>query len=138
MDEYEELDDIENIAILDYLERRERTVHPDRGNDLDDLDDVDFKTRYRLNKHTFEALLRMLNEKLSSETTKNNAVTPLQKLCIGLRYFANGAYQLLIGDVGKVSQPSVSRSIKEVAEAIAELRPKYICLPQTEIERQQV
>ena len=102
MDKFDVLEDIENIAILDYLERYKRIVLPHQG---DDLDEVDFTSWYRLNKHTSEAWSWMLTDRLSSGTTK-----------LLFKNYANGAHQLLSGDVGKVSQPSVSRSIKEVAE----------------------
>ncbi|GFT73803.1 putative nuclease HARBI1 [Trichonephila clavipes] len=37
-----------------------------------------------------------------------------------------------------ISQPSTSRAITDVARALAELRPQYIYLPQTEDERMQI
>ncbi|GBN23080.1 hypothetical protein AVEN_40551-1 [Araneus ventricosus] len=51
------LDDIESLEILDIIERRKRSVHPDRANDLDCMNNVAFRSRYRLNKDTGESSL---------------------------------------------------------------------------------
>jgi hypothetical protein len=43
-----------------------------------------------------------------------------------LRFYATGIFQLACGDLGEISQPSASRIIKRVSEAIARLRNNYI------------
>ncbi|GBN76870.1 hypothetical protein AVEN_233758-1 [Araneus ventricosus] len=55
-DDLSYLDDIESLEILEIIERRKRSVHPDRANDLDCMDNVSFRSRYRLNKDTAESL----------------------------------------------------------------------------------
>ncbi|GFV44542.1 nuclease HARBI1 [Trichonephila clavipes] len=42
--------------------------------------------------------------------------------------------RILPADFGGISQPSTSREITDVSRALAELRPQYIYLPQTEEE----
>ncbi|GBN06793.1 hypothetical protein AVEN_214898-1 [Araneus ventricosus] len=54
------LDDIESLEILEILERRKGSVHPDRANDLDCMNNVVFLLRYRLNKDTGESNLENL------------------------------------------------------------------------------
>ncbi|GFW90076.1 putative nuclease HARBI1 [Trichonephila clavipes] len=57
-----------------------------------------------------------------------------------LRYrFYKGTIETLVKLLRtNISQPSTSRAITNVARALAELRPQYIYLPQTEDERMQI
>ncbi|XP_042905121.1 putative nuclease HARBI1 [Parasteatoda tepidariorum] len=96
---------------LETVERRERYV-PTRNNDLED--------------------------KLESDTDRNNALTPTEKVLTAVRFYAFGNQQINLGDTQKMSQPSVSRIISEVSQCLAELRPQYIYLPQSEAERMEV
>ncbi|GBM66401.1 hypothetical protein AVEN_92703-1 [Araneus ventricosus] len=57
------LDDIESLEILEILERRKRSVHPDRENDLDCVNNVTFRSRYLLDKYTGESSLENLSLK---------------------------------------------------------------------------
>ncbi|GBN98130.1 Putative nuclease HARBI1, partial [Araneus ventricosus] len=134
-DDLSYLDDIESLEII---ERRKRSVHPDRANDLDCMDNVSFRSRYRLNKDTAESLIQMLDDTLSAPSEKNYALSSTEKVLIALRYYATGSFQLVLGDLAKVSQSSASRAINDVSKALASLRPNYIRLPQTGLELRQV
>ena len=46
-----------------------------------------------------------------------------------LRYYATGTFQQACGDLCEISQPSASRIIKRVSEAIARLKNNYIQFP---------
>ncbi|GBM45224.1 Putative nuclease HARBI1 [Araneus ventricosus] len=137
-DDLSYLDDIESLEILEIIERRMRSVHPDRANDLDCMDNVSFRSRYRLNKDTAESLIQMLDDTLSAPSEKNYALSSTEKVLIALRYYATGSFQLVLGDLAKVSQSSASRAINDVSKALASLRPNYIRLPQTGLELRQV
>ncbi|GBN03542.1 hypothetical protein AVEN_146662-1 [Araneus ventricosus] len=114
------LDDIESLEII---ERRKRSVHPDRANDLDCMDNVAFRSRYHLNKDTAKSLIQMLDDTLSAPTEKNYALSSTEKVLTALRYYATGSYQLVLGDLAKVSQSSASIAINDVTKALASLRP---------------
>ncbi|GBM40751.1 hypothetical protein AVEN_162207-1 [Araneus ventricosus] len=60
------LDDIKSLEILEIIERRKRSMHPGRANDLDCTDKVAFRSRYRLNKDTAKSLIQMLDDTLSA------------------------------------------------------------------------
>ncbi|GBM50001.1 hypothetical protein AVEN_113061-1, partial [Araneus ventricosus] len=136
-DDLSYLDDIESLEILKIIERRKRSVHPDRANDLDCMDNVSFRSRYRLNKDTAESLIQMLDDTLSAPSEKNYALSSTEKVLIALRYYATGSFQLVLGDLEKVSQSSASRAINDVSKALASLQPNYIRLPQTGLELRQ-
>lgn len=137
MEDIDVLMDIEDSEVIEYLQRRQRRACPDRVTDLDCLDEAEFKSRYRLNKKTVESLIQMLGDRLS-HSERNFALSSAEKICLALRFFATGSYQIVLGDLSFVSQTSACRAINEVARALAELRPSYIHLPQTELERHEV
>ncbi|GFQ94598.1 hypothetical protein TNCT_353451, partial [Trichonephila clavata] len=86
---------------------------------------------------TIETLVELLRTKLDSATGRNHALTAAEKVLAAVRFFAFGNRQINVGDLHSISQPSTSRAITDVARALAELRPQYIDLPQTEDQRMQ-
>ncbi|XP_055926125.1 uncharacterized protein LOC129957691 [Argiope bruennichi] len=77
-------------------------------------------------------------EKLSTNILRNSAVTTEEKLCIALRFFASGSHQQIIGDFNQTSQSSCCRAINQVSRCIAEMRPRFIYLPNNESERLEI
>ncbi|KAG0727918.1 putative nuclease HARBI1 [Chionoecetes opilio] len=56
-------------------------------------------------------------------------ISPSLQLLVALRYLATGNFQLTLADTADMSQPSVSRCLKTVVHAIAEVAPRYIRFP---------
>ncbi|GFU14176.1 putative nuclease HARBI1 [Trichonephila clavipes] len=128
---------LEDLETLRSIERRSVFIPKHRNNDLDELDKDDFRRRYIFYKGTIETLVKLLRTKLDSVTGRYHAVTAAEKVLAAVRFFAFGNRQINVGDLHRISQPSTSRAIADVARALAELRPQYIYLPQTEDERMQ-
>ncbi|GFQ89647.1 uncharacterized protein TNCT_508051 [Trichonephila clavata] len=128
---------LEDLETLESIERRSVFIPEHRNNDLDELDEDDFRRRYRFYKGTIETLVELLRTKLVSATGRNHALTAAEKVLAAVRFFAFGNRQINVGDLHSISQPSTSRAITDVARALAELRPQYIDLPQTEDQRMQ-
>ena len=55
-------------------------------------------------------------------------------MLVALRYLATGNFQLTLADTADMSQASVSRCIRRVVHAIAEVAPRYIRFPTPEEE----
>ncbi|GBM84794.1 hypothetical protein AVEN_121918-1 [Araneus ventricosus] len=70
-------------------------------------------------------------------TMRNNALSPEEKLCNVLRFFASGTQQQILGDLSEVSQSSSCRAVNQVALHLAKLRLRYVYLP-NEVERREV
>ncbi|GFU56050.1 putative DD41D transposase [Trichonephila clavipes] len=105
---------------------------------LEDLETLDsIERRYRFYKGTIQTLIKLLRTELDSATGRNHALTAAENVLAAVRLFAFGNRQINVGDLHSISQPSTSRAITDVARALAELRPQYIYLPQTEDERMQ-
>lgn len=109
---------------------------------LDYLDVLEELVRIRRSRQIYQRLVLDLEERvrpwLLHETDRNNALSPVDQILTALRYYATGAFQLAVGELKDVSQPTTSCCIRDVSIAIARLRSEYIFLPETEEERQHI
>jgi hypothetical protein len=114
------------------MARRQFNPRPDI---LEDLSDFEILQRYRLNKNGILFLNKELSDVIDPNTKRNHSLSGLHKILITLRYLATGSIQLNYADVHGVSQPTVSRVITQVVNAIFEsdLRKRFIKFP-TSIE----
>ncbi|XP_054706478.1 putative nuclease HARBI1 [Uloborus diversus] len=129
--------ELADLQMLENIERRLPWIR-ERNSDLDDLDEIDFHERYRFNKSTTGKIIDLVSPLMEDTTHRNNALTKTEKVLAALRFFACGTFQVEIGDLQGMCQPSSCRSINEVAKCLAQLRPNYIYLPQTEDERMEI
>ena len=70
-------------------------------------------------------------ELLRHLTGRNCALSPLQQLCVWLRYYATGCMQLSLGASIKVSQPTICRVIWQVTRSISEVYPESFVIRDT-------
>lgn len=99
-----------------------------RTNPLD-YDDVDFVSRYRLSKGTFQFLLEKISPNLEKETERNHAISSTEQFAAALRYYACGSFQSVIGDTCGLSQPSIFRAISSVSKELDNLWDETIYFP---------
>jgi nuclease HARBI1 len=57
---------------------------------------------------------------------------------LALRFYATGAFQLVVGDLAGVSKSTVCTTVNRVTRAITRLSPKYIVFPESEQQRRDV
>lgn len=63
-------------------------------------------------------------------SSRNNAVAPMNKLLVTLRFYATGTFMAVLGDFGGISETSARDFVAQTSKAIAlELRPKYVRFP---------
>lgn len=117
----------EMIYRLDTSYRTKR--YCERINPLDTYDDIDFISRYRLSKSTFQFLLDKISRNLEKETHRNYSVSGVEQFAAALRYYASGSFQIVIGDTCGLSQPSISRAISSVSKELDKLWDETIYLP---------
>ena len=67
-----------------------------------------------------EALCLLIGNRLKPKAATNHAFTPMQKICIALKFLSTGVYQMEVGDSKGTSQASVSHIVKQVADLLAE------------------
>lgn len=81
-------------------------------------DDAQFLSRYRFTKATVRELLLMLPLTENADK-RGQPLTPMLQLLVALRFYAHGTFQVVTGDLIKVSQPTVCRTVNKVTGLIA-------------------
>eukprot|EP00102_Acyrthosiphon_pisum_P019200 XP_016656410.1 PREDICTED: putative nuclease HARBI1 isoform X2 [Acyrthosiphon pisum] len=126
-------DDDEEFGVYLNYQRRPYTVRT-RVDHFNTWDEHDFKTRFRLSKETVLMILDLIGPSISSNTDRNNAVTTTQKLLLALRFYATGSFLISAGDVVGVSKSTACVIVRDVSVALAQLRPQFIKMPETNDE----
>ena len=117
------LEAVENVLPNKRNERRLHNV------DYERYDEEHFRNRYRLTKDGFRDLLGIIGPDISAYNGRGNPIHADVQLLLTLRFYATGTFQLACGDLCEFSQPSASRIIKRISEAIARLKNEYIRFP---------
>ena len=81
-------------------------------------DEEQFRIRYRLTKDSFREILNIIAPAISGHNERGNPIPADIQLLLTLRYYATGTFQQACGDLCDISQPSASRIIKRVSEAL--------------------
>ncbi|XP_065200775.1 putative nuclease HARBI1 [Planococcus citri] len=98
----------------------------------------EFLDRFRLSKSTVMYLVEKLKSKISSRTTRNNALTAREKVLLTLRYYATGSMIKVAADFVGVHESTASRVIRLVSYYLARLRPEFIEYPTSEEELSEI
>lgn len=117
--------------------RRER-IFRDRQNPFEYYDDIDFRNRFRFTKPAAMVIIEMLRDEVQHPTARNHAVPAHLQILAVLRFFATGSFQIVVGDVTGLSQPTMCRFIKKVSIALARKRQRFIRFPSTPATRNHV
>lgn len=127
------VDIFENLSSSDSEEeqRRPRNIKT-RISLIDELDEVEFQRRFRLSKDGVRRLINLLPDNFRPRNNKNHPISKTNQVLICLRYFAIASFQINIGDLFAVSQPTVSRIVAKISSAIAGLLPQFITMPANE------
>lgn len=126
--------DEEILDVLDQLPRPR--LFRDRHNAFLFYSDLEFKQRFRFSKDLVMAIIQEIGHNFDRKTYRNHSLSAADKLLIALRFYATGAFQMLVGDTIKIHKTTVCRIIKDITFHIARLSTKYIKMPQTAAEIQ--
>ena len=126
--------------IAEHRERFERNryglrrarIFRERENPLDTLNDDNFFQRFRMTRPRFYDLLSCVHDELEHSTKRNHALLPSLQLMTGLRFFACGSFQQVIGGTLKIDKSKVCRTITRVTKALLKLRNEMIYWPSEE------
>ena len=92
---------------------------------------------YRLPRQLILNLVAELRPALERPTRRHGALPVVVQVTNALRFFAKGDFQTEVASLSSVSQPCISRNLREVTNAICNLATKYIQFPRGE-ELQQI
>ena len=101
------------------------------------LDERFFRKQLRMNRTTFDALLRILQHRLSRQDTNLRSSIPPEKVLASALYrLAYGNSYESIGLVMNIGRSTVLESVEDVVEALCDLKNEYIKFPETIAETQ--
>jgi len=116
--------------------RRQRSIRRlpigrirDRSNPLEQFNSTQFKVRYHIRKETALYVTELIKTDLCSELSRGVRLPAIHQLLVFFRYAVTGSFQLVIGDLALVCQPTVSNIVRRVGTAIAKLRRRFIKFP---------
>ena len=100
---------------------------------LNELSDAELIKRYRFDREGIIYVTDLVREALCSETSRSNPLTPEMKVIITLRYLATGKMQQCSSDDLGPSQSSISRTITQTIDALADpdVLKRFVYFPVT-------
>lgn len=82
-----------------------------RKDSLVEYSDAELVEGYRLDSAGIHFIDGLIGDEIRSDSRRNCAISPLQKILLTIRFLATGKMQLCNGNDMGVSQPTVSRAI---------------------------
>ena len=131
LDNLDEADDLDNVP---HPLRRQR-LYRDRLNPFDHYDNFEFRQRFRFSKEGARFIINLVQDELKHENKRGLGLPPYLQVLTTLQFFATGTFQSVVGDIVKINQSTVSRTIKAVSFAIAGKKPQFIKFPHSDVER---
>lgn len=110
--------------------RRDR-IFKDHLNPLEVYNHQEIKDLFRFERENILNLVNSMLEDLRHPTGRNCALSPLQQVCIGLRFYATGCMQLSLAAWINIDQSTVSRTVWHVSSTILRHYPNAFTI-QTE------
>jgi len=107
----------------------------ERRKDIFDMfDDEQVVRTFRFDKQTIFYITGLVEDSLPQRHTKcEHRLLPVDQVLLALHFFATGMFQSVVGNVLRVSQRSVGRSIHSVAKALCRIGPKHIFIDNTNL-----
>ena len=93
--------------------RRQR-LYCDRLNPFDHYDNFEFRQRFRFSKEGARFIINLVQDELKHENKRGLGLPPYLQVTDNLQFFATGTFQSVVGDIVKINQSTVSRTIKAV------------------------
>ena len=90
-----------------------------RKDPLEMYDDRELIRRYRLDRDGILFVTDVIRDYITSPTSRNKALSAELKVILTLRYLATGKMQLCNSDDFGPTQPTISRAITQVLQALA-------------------
>lgn len=112
---------------LSLLNRIPKRILKDPKNPLESTSTETFHKIYGFSKQTVLDLLSMISYGLEKPTNRGHPINPMTELLLTLQFLKHGALQT---KNIRISQPTISRIIKRVTGLLAELKLRFIKIPE--------
>ena len=104
-------------------------MNADRLNPLDAYSDLEFISRYRVDRVVFMVLIERLETYLTRATSRSHSISATTQLAATLQFLATGSFQTVVASCHGISQPSLSRCIGNVSNALCSCASDFIRFP---------
>jgi len=133
---------VQKMALMLLVARERRNHKPrvfrDRTQPLDCMTDDELISRYRLPRESIIELIDTLTPDLKHPSMRSNALPVSTQVLVSLQFYATGSMQRVTGDIHGVSQPSVSRCVNAVSNALTHKASDYIRFPTQEHHQRKI
>ena len=131
------------MALMLALAHHQRRIHEPRvfrvrTQPLDYMSDHELISRYRLPRQCIIELIDTLTTDLKHPSLRSNALPVSTQVLVSLQFYATGSMQRVTGDIHGVSQPSVSRCVNAVSNALTHKASNYIKFPSQELHQRKI
>ena len=93
-------------------------------------------SRYRLTRYVSIQLRDKIVGFLNRSTNRSHSIPTTTQLAVALQFFATGSFQTVVSTAHGISQPSVSRCIGVVSDALSSFAKEYITFPNQKLQTQ--
>lgn len=121
-----------DVVHTDRSLRRQR-VFRDRNDPFELFNDEELYRRFRFDRSTILLITDMVT--ISPGTARNHSISALHQVMITLRFLASNSHQMVISDTFGVSQPTISRIVDRVTDALLKNLHHVIKYPSQDSER---
>ncbi|XP_034830814.1 putative nuclease HARBI1 [Maniola hyperantus] len=110
-----------------YLSRR---YLRDAENPIEVFDENEFKIRFRFTKNIVaEFLLPLLFQNSANCNNRGLPIPPIIQVLVALRFYATGNFQIVCGDLHKISQSVISKIVANISKALALKIGRFVKFP---------
>jgi hypothetical protein len=106
-------------------------VFRERKSPFEMYSEAEFRSRYRFYKNTVGTIIDLVEDHISPMTLRTRSLSAAEQLLIALRFYATGAFQILVGDDYGVHKSTVCRIVQRVSIVLVKLRPHFVKMPET-------
>ncbi|XP_058826424.1 putative nuclease HARBI1 isoform X1 [Topomyia yanbarensis] len=120
-----------------WLEKRDQYTHVRLLREISISDEEDFRNYFRMNKETYEKLLKMVQPHIfRQDTVMRRCISAHERLAVTLRYLATGRNFEDLKFSAIISPASISTAIVETCEVFIYVLQEYMKFPNTPQEWQ--
>ena len=89
----------------------------------------EYRQRYRFSQESVRYITNLIEPQLCRPTMRSYSLSSISQVEMALRYYATGDNMKTIGDTLGFHKSSVSRSIRDVSQALVDISPNFIKWP---------
>ncbi|XP_067204480.1 putative nuclease HARBI1 [Linepithema humile] len=120
-------------GVEDAIRRAPKRYLRDFQNPFEFYSEIEFKRRFRFSKNSvLFGIFPLIEQGLAKINNRGLPISPIIQLLICLRFYSTASFQLVLGDIITISQPTMSRIVFKVSIILVSYINRYIKMPSSE------